>query len=126
MTNSNSNTNSNTVRSNTQENTVNQDFYPVSYHYAQVGEYRVTIAYQRSRDRASIRWGVAFCRATDQFVKRLGRTIADGRMSDDLLQIPASWERHEVHEWLITLASRSRWAPAQFAAAIEKSLVNAA
>jgi hypothetical protein len=53
----------------------------ICFFYRHTDERSYTIAYRRSPDRTSVRYGVSVCRNDmDQFAKRLGRKIANGRL----------------------------------------------
>ena len=66
-----------------------------SYFYHRNSDFNVTIAYQRLDDGSAV-YGAAFCRKGDQFSKRIGRRIAEGRM--------------RIYEPTVSNAPTERWA----------------
>lgn len=78
----------------------------VCYFYHRSKRYNVTVAYRRRHDN-TVSYGAAFCRPEDQFVKRLGRRIAIGRMDtfEHVIQNPGA-SRWEVHEAILDALTR--------------------
>ena len=72
----------------------------ISYFYHRSGNYDITVAYQRSKLKTQVRFGAAFCGPQDEFRKKLGRRVAEGRMigyTHVLHELEGSgrWETHE-------------------------------
>jgi len=89
-----------------------------SYFYLRNDQYNVTIAYTRN-DNSTVSYGASFCRATDPFVKSMGRKIAEGRMVTNTFFVydPPS-ERWQLHESIIKSICKNRpaYSPRRFKA----------
>jgi hypothetical protein len=82
-----------------------------SYFYNRSGRHNITFAYQRNSD-GSVKFGAAFCRASDPFVKSRGREIALGRMAKSdaygTLIPDAPAERWRLHEMIMDIVASNK------------------
>lgn len=78
----------------------------VSYFYFRNSRYNVTVAYRRNDD-GTASYGASFCRPTDQFVKSMGRKIAEGRLiNNDVKVFNPPISRLGLHEKIVESISQ--------------------
>lgn len=84
-----------------------KEYLDTSYYYYRDEYVDITIAYRRKRTRDHIIYGASFCHPIDQFSKKLGRKIAEGRMNKPTtnscgeINVDKSASRFEVHDRIL-------------------------
>jgi hypothetical protein len=77
------------------------------YHRPAYSKFGVTVAYRRNVIENAVTFGAAFCRKGDQFSKKRGRLIAEGRLDNIPAAIalpdnPAGVPRFDVHSMILS------------------------
>ena len=77
------------------------------YHRPDYSKFAVTVAYRRNLAENAVEFGAAFCRKSDQFNKKRGRMIAEGRLAATpaavaLPSAPDGVPRYDVHSMILS------------------------
>ncbi len=84
------------------------EYLDTAYFYYRDEYISITVAYRRKRTRDHVLYGAAFCHPSDQFNKKMGRAIAEGRMykpshkSYGSLKTLSNDTRFAVHDLILT------------------------